>query len=125
MLDSAVGGEHIVRINIVTVFIHILDDGIRGNFACIHQIVAVSGQVHIHIGVALELCHHLAGGLDGQVHLTGFGGDLAQRQLGIIDLIGLALRVLAVHEDVLEICPDVARGLHGDKGIPFGLGDEA
>ena len=125
MLDGAVGGEHIVRFHKVTVFIHILDDGIRGDLAHIHQIVAVSGQVHIHVRVGLELRHHLAGGLDGQVHITGFGGDFTQRQLGIDDFMGLTLRVLAVHENVLDLRPDVALGLHGDIGIPLGLGDEA
>ena len=125
MLDGSVGGEHIVRIHTVTVFLHILDDGIRGDLAHIHQIVAVSGQVHIHVRVGLELCHHLAGGLDGQVHLTGFGGDFTQRQLGVDDFMGLTLRVLAVHENVLDLRPDVALGLHGDIGIPLGLGKEA
>ena len=125
MLDGTVGGEHIVRLHIVTVFIHILDDGIRGNFAHIHQIVAVSGQVHIHLGVDLELRHHLSGGFDGQFHITGFRGDLAQRQLGIVDRMGLTLRVLAVHENMLDLRPDVSDSLHGDKGIPLALGEEA
>ena len=92
--------------------------------ADISEVIAVTGQEHIHICVVLELCHHLAGRLNGQVHFPGFGGDLAQSQLGIIDRVDLTIRVLTVQEHVSDICPDVTLRLHGDVGIPLGLGDK-
>ena len=124
MLDGAVGREDIVGIGIVAVFVHILDEGILGDAAGF-GVIAAAGLEHIQISVVLKLGHHLARGLNSQFHLTGRGVDLAQGQLGILDFVGPALRVLAVHEHMSEVGPDVAHGLQGDIGVPLRLGSKA
>ena len=124
MLDGAVSSEDIVGIVIVAVFVHILDERILADIADF-GVIAAAGLEHIQIGVVLQLGHHLAGGLDAQIYRTGHGVDFAQGQLGIVDLVDPALRVLAVHEHMSELGPDVAHGLHGDVGIPLRLGDKA
>ena len=120
MSDHSVSSEDIIRL----LSCLIQDDLITRDATDVDMVIVLTGQIHIHIRILLELGYDLAGRIDDQVHIVACGYHIAQDQDGIVDGIGGTAGVLALDQHVGDLAPDVSVALHGDESIALSLGEE-